>query len=309
MGLLDKIKADSQKSGQNKSKFMYFRDGDKKRIRFLQDMEDGWEVAFHDSFEAGVNVPCQEVFGRRCQYCGEEGLRTRSQYAWSVYDYESNEVKILMHPMNNCSPLGSIAAAYENYGTLLDRDYVIGVTGKQQNKQFSVMPMDKNKFRNEKAKPLSKSAFLKILDKAFPDEHADLNDSDDDYEDMSPRELYNLCEDRGIEAEPKMKKDYYINLLKEADNEKEDEDWGDEEESKSEYSDMKPVDLYKLCKERNIEAEPKKPAAYYVNLLEEADKAEEDWGDEEDEDDEDEAWKELKAGENKEEDDDEDWEE
>ena len=47
---------------------------------------------------------------------------------------------------------------------------------------------------------------------------------------------------------------------------------------------MTPKELYKLCKERDIEAAPKKNARYYMNLLEEWDKAQEDWDDEEDED-------------------------
>ena len=41
----------------------------------------------------------------------------------------------------------------------------------------------------------------------------------------------------------------------------------------------------KLCKDREIDCEAKKSAKYYVNLLEEADKAEDDWGDDDDYDD------------------------
>lgn len=308
MGLLDKIKKDAERSGQNKGKFIFFREGEKKRVRFLNDMEDGLEITFHDSYEAGINVPCQEIFGRSCQYCEEEGIRTRSQYAWSVWDYEAKEVKVFMFPMNNCSPLGAIAAMYENYGTLLDRDFVISVTGKQQNKTFSVVPMDKNSFKNSKAKAYSKSALLKILDKAYPDEHASESDEEDDelksaktkskkqekeeidYSEMTAKELYNLCDDRGIEAEPKMRAKYYIDLLKEADEEasdaSDDDDWDDDEEEQVDYEDMTAKELFNLCKERDIKAEPKKPEKYYIKLLQEADQASEDWEDSEDEDDE-----------------------
>ena len=48
---------------------------------------------------------------------------------------------------------------------------------------------------------------------------------------------------------------------------------------------MSPKELYKLCKDREIECVPKKAAKYYINLLEEYDQAEEDWGEEEDDDD------------------------
>ena len=43
---------------------------------------------------------------------------------------------------------------------------------------------------------------------------------------------------------------------------------------------MSARELYALCKERELECKPKKPAKYYINLLEEDDKAHSDWDDE-----------------------------
>lgn len=318
MGLVDKIKQDVKKSGQNKGKFIYFREGQKIRVRFLTDMDDGMEVTFHDSFEAGINVPCQELFGKNCPYCDDDSLRTRSQYVWSVWNYETKEVQLFMFPVNNCSPIPALMAMYENYGTITDRDYVISVTGKQQNKTFSVVPMDKVKFRNEKAKAYSEKSILKMLDKAFPcDEIEDDEDDDeapkkrqrkksnkseleDDWNDeklpdtetlegLSAQKLYNLCKERDIECKTKKKPEYYIDLLEQwrEDNEEEDDyddqDWCDEEEEEVDYSEMDAKELYNLCKDRGIKVAPKKPAKYYINQLEEYDAAHEDW-DEEDED-------------------------
>lgn len=312
MGLLDDIKDEAKKSGQSKGKFIYFREGDKKRVRFLTDMEDGLQIPFHDSFTKGVNIPCQELFGRDCEYCEDDELRTRNLYAWSVYDYETKEVKILMQAVNNCTAIPAIMALYENYGTLLDRDLVITRTGKGQSTTYSVVPMDKNKFRNPKAKQLSNKSILKYLDQAYPADDND-NDEDDSYEpkkkskpkktskkqhddeeynynEMSPKELYQLCEEREIEAEPKMKVKYYIDLLEEYDEENADDaPWDeDDEDDDVDYSDMSTKELYQLCKERDIECRPKKTPKYYINLLEEYDKAHDDWDEEEyDEDDED----------------------
>lgn len=270
MGLVDKIKQDVKKSGRNKGKFIHFREGQKQRIRFLTDMDDGMEVTFHDSFEAGINVPCQELFGKDCPYCDEEGLRTRSQYIWSVYNYETKEVQLFMYPVNNCSPIPALMAMYENYGTITDRDYVISVSGKQQNKTFSVVPMDKVKFRNAKVKPFSEQAILKMLDKAYP---ADA-DEDEDEEDDKPAK-----KSKSSKSKPNTKK---AKLEPE-----EDEDWEDEEEE-LDYSEMSPKELYQLCKERDIDVAPKKPAKYYINQLEEYDAAQEDWEDDDSEDDEEE---------------------
>lgn len=278
MSLIDKIKADVKKGGQNKRKFTYFKEGQKQRIRFLQDMDEGMEIPFHDSYELGINVPCQELFGRECPYCDDENLRTRNQYVWSVYNYEAKEVQLFMYAVNNCTPIPALMAMYENYGTLTDRDYVISVTGKAQNKTYSVVPMDKVKFRNIKAKPYSNKAVLQMIDKAYPCE-----ETEDEEEDEAPKRKKKKATKKPVKKlveEPEEENDY--------DSE---EEWDEEEENENDYSNMTPLKLYKLCREREIEAEKKKPAKYYINLLEEYDNAQEDWGEEEDEDNDDE-WEE-----------------
>lgn len=278
MSLIDKIKADVKKGGQNKRKFTYFKEGQKQRIRFLQDMDEGMEIPFHDSYELGINVPCQELFDRECPYCDDESLRTRNQYVWSVYNYEAKEVQLFMYAVNNCTPIPALMAMYENYGTLTDRDYVISVTGKAQNKTYSVVPMDKVKFRNTKAKPYSNKAVLQMIDKAYPCE-----ETEDEEEDEAPKRKKKKAAKKPVKKvveEPEEENDY--------DSE---EEWDEAEESENDYSSMTPLKLYKLCKEREIEAEKKKSAKYYIDLLEEYDSAQEEWGEEEDEDSED-KWEE-----------------
>jgi hypothetical protein len=277
--LVDKIKADVKKSGQNKSKFIYFREGNKVRVRFLTDMDDGMEVTFHDSFEKSLNVPCQEHFGRACPYCEDESLRTRSQYVWSVYNYDTKEVQLFMFPVNNCTPIPALMAMYENYGTIIDRDFVISVSGKQQNKTFSVVPMDKVKFRNEKAKPYSEKAILKMLDKAFPCDVSDDDEDEDEDETPKKRAPKSVGNKKSRKPEPEDED--------EDDDYDADEEWEDDaDEDVVDYSEMSAKELYQLCKEREIKVAPKKPAKYYINQLEEWDKAHEDWEDDEDEDEE-----------------------
>lgn len=273
MGLLSEIKKDAKKSGQNKGKFIYFREGQKQRIRFLQDMDDGLQITFHDSFEQSINVPCQEHFDRECPYCDDDTVRTRSQYVWSVWNYETNEVQLFMFPVNNCSPLPALVAMYETYGTLTDRDYVISVTGKQQNKTFSVVPMDKVKFRNTKAKPYSESQVLKMLDKAFPCDAY----TDEDDEDYTPK------------SKKKKQRPAKTSTKKDVDEDYEDDDY-DEDMSEEDdtndvdYESMSVKELYKLCKSRGIDVAPKKSQKYYIKQLEEYDEQNEDWGDEDEED-------------------------
>lgn len=277
MGLVDKIKADVKKSGQNKGKFIYFREGNKVRVRFLTDMDDGMEVTFHDSFERSLNVPCQERFGRSCPYCDDETLRTRSQYIWSVWNYETKEVQLFMFPVNNCSPIPALMAMFETYGTIIDRDYVISVSGKQQNKTFSVVPMDKVKFRNDKAKPYSEKAILNMLDKAFPCDIDEGEGDEDEGETSKKRAPKSTDSKKGKQPEHEEddEDDDY-----DADEEREDND----DEDVVDYSEMSAKELYDLCREREIKVAPKKPAKFYINQLEEWDKAQDDWADDGEED-------------------------
>lgn len=233
--ILSDIKNEIKKSGASKGKIMYFKEDVKARVRFLNDFEDGMKVPFHDSFQEGINVPCQELFGRECRYCEMDHLRTRNQYIWSVWDYDSKEVKIIMAAVNNCSPVPTLCALYETYGTLLDRDFIISRKGKQQNTTYAIVPMDKAKFRNPKAKPLSESAILKLLDKAYPDDEMEGESGDKsgegngtEYEEMSAKELYELCKKRDIDVPKKKPERFYIKKLKEWDEEQEDDEGEDD---------------------------------------------------------------------------------
>lgn len=261
MGLLDDIKNDVKRSGSNKSKLVFFREGTKKRIRFLQDLEDGYEVDIHGNWDEGLTAVCGKEYGQDCKYCGKnEELAeddedpkydTKTNYIWSVYDYDTNNVELMVFKVNRCSPIPPLVAMYENYGTLTDRDYVITQVGKGITKSFTVIPQDKSKFRNAKAKPYSKQAMLKILLEAYPDT-------------------------KTWECKGKLKKRVDEPVEDDSDY---DGDLGED------YSSMKPVELFKLCKERKIEAEKKKSKQYYINLLEEWDKAQEDWGDDDSDED------------------------
>lgn len=270
MGILDSIKNDVKKAGTSKGKIVFFKEGVKVRIRFLQDMDEGLKILFHDSYAKSINVPCQELFDRKCKYCDDEDLRHRDQYIWSVWDYEAKEVKLFMYPVNNCSPIPALVGMYDTYGTLTDRDYVITRQGRQQSTTFSVVPMDRVKFKNDKAKPFSKSKTLSILDKAFP---VDTDDEDTDED-----------EDDEVLTKSNKKAPKKVSKGKNKKEEVEDDEVDDDTEDGDEYERMTAIELYKLCKKQDIEVKPKKEKDYYIEKLKEYN-GEEDEGDaEEDED-------------------------
>lgn len=116
------------------------------------------------------------------------------------------------------------------------------------------------------------------------------------YDGKKAQELYKECINRGLRVEKKMKAEYYTKILVANDEDELEKEKDTSEETKeSKYDTMKPQELYKLCKERGIEAEKKHPSAYYIDLLkaddEENEKDEEitdddNWSDESGDDDE-----------------------
>ena len=127
----------------------------------------------------------------------------------------------------------------------------------------------------------------------------DLGETDDDDEDAADDETEEKPAKKTAAAPAKATKDAKPAPVKEKDAkpakaaakkpvpapapeaEDEDEDDGDE------YEDMTPVELFKLCQKRGIEAKSKRPSKEYIKLLRDADKSDdsdsEDWDDEEEE--------------------------
>lgn len=63
------------------------------------------------------------------------------------------------------------------------------------------------------------------------DDNDDWDDEEEgqDYESMTAKELFQLCKERDIDCKPKKTKEYYIDLLEEAEEEDSD-DWGEDDE-------------------------------------------------------------------------------
>ena len=106
---------------------------------------------------------------------------------------------------------------------------------------------------------------------------------DTDYDNWNNAKMYKLLGELGLRKDCKEKfgdlsHDAMLKYLKkyvpdgkpvEAADDEEDVEATEEQD----YTGMKAIDLYKLCKERKIKAEQKKPAKYYIDLLKKADAA------------------------------------
>lgn len=189
MGLIDSMKERIKNSGSSRKEVFYVGADSKKRIRFLQELDDGFEFKFHSHWNRGVNALCAEVYGQDCPYCADtdEEMKEVTQYAWNVWDYDANAVRILLYKATGISPVPQLIEFAEEYGTICDRDYTIKKTGKGMSGNVTVIPAEVSKFRNSKAKPFSYKQIVKLLQAAFPINSEDASDApDDDEEDEKP---------------------------------------------------------------------------------------------------------------------------
>lgn len=145
---------------------------------------------------------------------------------------------------------------------------------------------DEDETEEKPVKKAEKKSAKKVADEDEDDE--DESEAEDDYDSMTGNQLVALCKERGIWSTLKDKKKAGmiagLRAADEAGDDVDDEEDADEEDG---YAGMSVQELYKECKKRGIKAEIKKPAKYYIGLLEKddaaADEDEDDWGEEEEE--------------------------
>lgn len=177
---LDQIKTAVKNSGSSKKDILYFGADTSKRIRFLQELDEGHSYTFHSDFETKIYEPCQDQEDHEdCKLC-QQGIGTKEVFVWSVYDYDTSSVKLLAIKATGISPVPALIEFFEEYGTIMDRDYKIKKVGKGMGGSYTVTPLDKEKFGVKKAKPYSEKEIWEIFKKAYSSK--DVEDEDDDEE-------------------------------------------------------------------------------------------------------------------------------
>lgn len=180
--LIKKMKERIAQSGTSAREVLYFAADSTKRVRFLNELDAGYEFQFHSNWEPKINTLCKDPEDHEnCELC-QNDIALISNFAWSVWDYDSNSVRILLFKANGISPVPSLIEMYEEFGTIMDRDYKIKKVGKGMGGSFVVTPLDKSRFKNTKAKPYTESQMQDILDKAFPYKPDDVDEDDSDEE-------------------------------------------------------------------------------------------------------------------------------
>lgn len=170
--LIKNMKEAIAKSGTSKKDILYFAADSVHRVRFLQELEDGEQFQFHSDFNANVNALCEDPEDHEsCPYCQDE-IKLVDNFAWTVWDYDSNSVKILRMKASGVSPVPALIEMYEEFGTIMDRDYKIKKVGKGTGGSYVVTPLDKEKFTNKKAKAYTREQMEEIFMKAYNTDEA-----------------------------------------------------------------------------------------------------------------------------------------
>ena len=178
--LIAEMKAKIAASGTSKKEILYFGKDSVKRVRFLQELDTGYVFEFHNDWAANILELCKDPEDHEnCPLC-EQGIKIYENFAWSVWDYDSNSVRILLFKANGISPSPSFIEMYEEFGTIMDRDYKIKKVGQGQGGSFVVTPLDKERFNNKKAKPFTKKQMQEILDKAYAKQEVEEDDDDEE---------------------------------------------------------------------------------------------------------------------------------
>lgn len=183
---MDQIKTAVKNSGSSKKDILYFGADSSKRIRFLQELDDGHSYTFHSDFETKIYEPCQDQEDHEdCKLC-QQGIGTKEVFVWSVYDYDTSSVKLLAIKATGISPVPALIEFFEEYGTIMDRDYKIKKVGKGMGGSYTVTPLDKEKFGVKKAKPFSEKEIWEMFKKAYSSKDVDDEDDDDEEEEEVP---------------------------------------------------------------------------------------------------------------------------
>lgn len=204
--LVGRMKQRIKESGAGRKEIFYVAPDGKRRIRFLVEFEDAVVVKMHSHWERKINAICLEHYGKDCPYCEDtdEGLKEIEMYAWPVFDYDSNAVRILIDKVFGVTPVPSLMEYYEEKGTVMDRDYTIKKNGKGQGSSYTVMPGDISKFRNKKAKVWNEKQIMKILAEAYKPNEEDLEETDD--EDDTPKKKKSAGKGKGKATDNKKTK-------------------------------------------------------------------------------------------------------
>ncbi len=207
--LIKMMKTQIAKSGSSKKEIIYFAKDSVHRVRFLQELDHGYEFEFHNDWDTKIFELCKDPEDHEnCKLCND-GIAIQQNFVWCVWDYDSSSVKLIQFKATGVSPIPALIEMYEEYGTIMDRDYKIKKVGQGQGSSFSVTPLDKERFSNSKAKPLNRMQVKEILEKAWTSSKVE----DEDIEEEEDEEIEEVKTSKKTKKARKHKKTIQDKLM------------------------------------------------------------------------------------------------
>lgn len=174
--ILDILKEDLQRGGSSGGRLIFLKENEKIHFRFLKEFDKTLRFFMHNDYESNFQCVCHKLTAETmfddqdppdCEYC-DAGIRTTIEYAFCVWDYDTKSVRILHCKPTSSGFLGSLSAYYNQYHTIMDRDYIIEKIGKGQGSTTSLISLDKSTFdRPPACRTLKNSAMLKEFDSFY----------------------------------------------------------------------------------------------------------------------------------------------
>lgn len=273
--IVQMMKERISKSGKGAKDIFFVKKDGRVRVRFLTDLEESVVVPFHTKWKE-FNHPCLEMYGRSCPNCHNSDASTAENFVLTVWNYETKRRELFIYKATKCTPMPALVTMYETYGTICDRDYVIDRKGEATDTVYTVIPMEKKRFRGDE-QPFSKKQVLKMILKAYPPETDDdeedeeeqdtrrksakkpatktkYNDDDFDEEDDFDEDDEDDFDDEEEDEEdkkPAKKKRRNENVIGSSRKKSSEDDFDDEDEI--DYSELSNAELKRECKKRGLD--------------------------------------------------------
>lgn len=205
--VIDEIRSALRKGGKDgkgkglPNELLFVQVDGVKVVRFLADAtnEETTKVVQHDKYGEFMPQPCFRYYGKKCPFCDLGGkYKTRTFYAWTVYDYESQQKRIFLAAPSQNSALDDLIEIFEKNGTLKDRDLrIIRVASGDNKSRYKVrevqgeptpykVPNKKNPFSQDKIFSILRGTISQVKPKAVEsgiDDDAPISRSSSDDDD------------------------------------------------------------------------------------------------------------------------------
>lgn len=221
----------------------YLKDGDNKRVRFLTDLDELIVISFHSSKygakkEEKYQHPCLHNYDKECDKCDSP---KDERYAGTLYNFETKKREFFVFKANKCTPIPNMATYFDNYGTLTDRDYSIGQMGSESNKNITMIPNDRGKFKVKDIVPFTEEEIFEMIkaDKFMFDLGEDVTLDDIEDLDAKPKKskkkkaVEDDDDDEEEEVAPPKKKKKVVEVVEEDEDEEDEEDDDDDDEEEA----------------------------------------------------------------------------